>query len=231
MSPARRGPLAAAPLRDHGRGRPRPALQEAHAHAPVQRAADVAKPRPREAGPRRPGRLHRSRSRGGWSEEWAMVWIDTGAGQPAPEPAEGASPAERAAAAELASRRKETDQRVLANLLRLNPARAGREASHPTTAGLRPAPGAAALGAGGARAGGAQSRVGGRGGLISPRSGGVRSGDYAGRFRVGDRSGTEQRVSEQRSADPAGAGLPGQHGCRIHEAAALGDRVSERWSH
>jgi hypothetical protein len=78
---------------------------------------------------------------GGWSEDWAAVWTETGAGQPPPaeeEPARAgrASPpaqmelapgADQAAAAELAARRKETDQRVLANLLRMNLARAGRE--------------------------------------------------------------------------------------------------------
>jgi hypothetical protein len=60
---------------------------------------------------------------GGWSEDWATVWIETGAGQPPPEPPADASPADRTAAAELAARRKETDQRVLANLLRMNLAR------------------------------------------------------------------------------------------------------------
>ena len=50
---------------------------------------------------------------GEWSEDWAEVWTETGAGQPLPP---------RHA---LAERRKETDQRVLANLLRMNLARAG----------------------------------------------------------------------------------------------------------
>jgi len=50
---------------------------------------------------------------GEWSEAWAEVWTETGAGQPLP------------AAHALAARRAETDQRVLANLLRLNLARAG----------------------------------------------------------------------------------------------------------
>ncbi len=45
---------------------------------------------------------------GEWSEDWAKVWTDTGAGQPLPDDHE------------LADLRKETDQRVLANLLRLN---------------------------------------------------------------------------------------------------------------
>ena len=49
---------------------------------------------------------------GGWSEDWAAVWTDTGAGQPLP------------ADHPLAAERKEIDQRVLANLLRLNLARA-----------------------------------------------------------------------------------------------------------
>lgn len=50
---------------------------------------------------------------GVWSEEWARVWVDTGAGQPLPDDHE------------LAELRKETDQRVLANLLRLNLQREG----------------------------------------------------------------------------------------------------------
>ncbi|HEY3244273.1 MAG TPA: hypothetical protein VGM03_13080 [Phycisphaerae bacterium] len=45
---------------------------------------------------------------GDWSEVWAEVWTETGAGQPLP------------AAHPLAARRAEIDQRVLANLLRLN---------------------------------------------------------------------------------------------------------------
>jgi hypothetical protein len=45
---------------------------------------------------------------GGWSEDWAEVWRDTGAGQPLP------------AAHPLAGKRAEIDQEVLANLLRLN---------------------------------------------------------------------------------------------------------------
>ena len=49
---------------------------------------------------------------GGWSEDWADVWKDTGAGQPLP------------AAHPLCARRAEIDQKVLANLLRLNLARA-----------------------------------------------------------------------------------------------------------
>jgi hypothetical protein len=49
---------------------------------------------------------------GGWSEDWAEVWLDTGAGQPLPDDHP------------LAARRKEIDQRVLANLLRLNLQRA-----------------------------------------------------------------------------------------------------------
>ena len=49
---------------------------------------------------------------GGWSEDWADVWKDTGAGQPLP------------AGHPLSARRAEIDQKVLANLLRLNLARA-----------------------------------------------------------------------------------------------------------
>jgi len=54
---------------------------------------------------------------GGWDEAWAEVWTETGAGQPL----EGAHT--------LAARRAETDQRVLANLLRLNLARAAGSSS------------------------------------------------------------------------------------------------------
>ena len=49
----------------------------------------------------------------GWSEDWTEVWFDTGAGQPLPE------------GHALAGRRAEADRQVLANLLRLNLARAG----------------------------------------------------------------------------------------------------------
>lgn len=50
---------------------------------------------------------------GGWDEDWARVWVDTGAGQPLP------------AGHALAEDRQKIDQRVLANLLRLNHERAG----------------------------------------------------------------------------------------------------------
>ena len=50
---------------------------------------------------------------GGWSEDWADVWSDTGAGFPLPDDHP------------LAARRKETDQLVPANLLRMNLQRAG----------------------------------------------------------------------------------------------------------
>jgi hypothetical protein len=49
---------------------------------------------------------------GEWPEDWAEVWVDTGAGQPLP------------ADHPLAAKRAEVDQEVLANLLRLNHARA-----------------------------------------------------------------------------------------------------------
>ena len=49
---------------------------------------------------------------GNWSEDWAEVWPDTGAGQPLP------------ANHPLAAKRAEVDQKVLANLLRLNQHRA-----------------------------------------------------------------------------------------------------------
>src|SRR5687768_3092929 len=49
---------------------------------------------------------------GEWSEDWAQVWTDTGAGQPLP------------ADHRLAAKRADVDQRVLASLLRLNHARA-----------------------------------------------------------------------------------------------------------
>jgi len=50
---------------------------------------------------------------GAWDEDWAEVWTETGAGQPLPDDHT------------LTEKRKEVDQRVLANLLRLNLARAG----------------------------------------------------------------------------------------------------------
>ena len=50
---------------------------------------------------------------GGWSEDWAEVWQDSGAGQPLPD------------GHALADRRADVDGRVLANLLRLNRERAG----------------------------------------------------------------------------------------------------------
>jgi hypothetical protein len=50
---------------------------------------------------------------GGWAEDWAEVWLDTGAGQPLEE------------GHPLAARRAEVAGRVLANLLRLNLTRAG----------------------------------------------------------------------------------------------------------
>jgi hypothetical protein len=60
---------------------------------------------------------------GQWSEDWAEVWVDSGAGQPLP------------ADHPLAARRAEVDQKVLANLLRLNHARAkGGEVVAPQTA-------------------------------------------------------------------------------------------------
>lgn len=49
---------------------------------------------------------------GGWDESWAEVWEPTGAGQPLAEDHE------------LATRRREVDEQVLANLLRMNLARA-----------------------------------------------------------------------------------------------------------
>ncbi len=49
---------------------------------------------------------------GGWDEAWAEVWVDTGAGRPLPE------------GHELIDRRAQIEERVLANLLRLNLARA-----------------------------------------------------------------------------------------------------------
>ena len=51
---------------------------------------------------------------GEWSEDWADVWLETGAGQPLPDDHD------------LAERRREVDQLVLGNLLRMNLARAGR---------------------------------------------------------------------------------------------------------
>ena len=52
---------------------------------------------------------------GAWTEDWAEVWQDSGAGQPLPEHHP------------LAGRRAEVDQKVLANLLRLNLTRGSEE--------------------------------------------------------------------------------------------------------
>ncbi len=49
---------------------------------------------------------------GEWSEDWAKVWTETGAGQPLPDDHE------------LYEKRQEIDQKVLGNLLRMNLARA-----------------------------------------------------------------------------------------------------------
>ena len=49
---------------------------------------------------------------GGWDESWAEVWTDSGAGQPLPKDHP------------MTAKRGEIDQKVLANLLRLNHARA-----------------------------------------------------------------------------------------------------------
>ena len=54
-------------------------------------------------------------SEGGWSDDWAEVWIETGAGQPLPDDHE------------LAERRREVDQHVLSNLLLMNAERAEGE--------------------------------------------------------------------------------------------------------
>jgi hypothetical protein len=54
---------------------------------------------------------------GGWDEDWADVWTDTGAGQPVPNDHP------------LTARRAEVDQKVLANLLSLNHARARPESA------------------------------------------------------------------------------------------------------
>ncbi|MFQ5589870.1 MAG: class I SAM-dependent DNA methyltransferase, partial [Phycisphaerae bacterium] len=51
---------------------------------------------------------------GGWPEDWARVWVETGAGFPLPD------------GHELADLRTETEQRVLGNLLRLNRERSGK---------------------------------------------------------------------------------------------------------
>src|SRR5947207_11570185 len=56
---------------------------------------------------------------GDWSDDWAEVWTDTGAGQPLP------------ADHPLTAKRAEVDQKVLANLLRLNHTRAKAESATP----------------------------------------------------------------------------------------------------
>ena len=52
---------------------------------------------------------------GDWNEDWAEVWVDTGAGQTLPPDHP------------LTARRAEVDQKVLANLLRLNHQRARKK--------------------------------------------------------------------------------------------------------
>jgi hypothetical protein len=61
---------------------------------------------------------------GGWDESWAEVWTETGAGQPFP------------AGHAMAGRRAEVEERVLANLLRLN-----QERGKPKTPGCPHPPG------------------------------------------------------------------------------------------
>jgi hypothetical protein len=67
---------------------------------------------------------------GHWTEDWAEVWLDTGAGQKLPK------------GHPLATRRAEVDQKVLANLLRMNQTRANSfRFSRPGAPGrLRPLP-------------------------------------------------------------------------------------------
>jgi len=52
---------------------------------------------------------------GHWSQDWANCWQDTGAGQPLPDDHP------------LAATRREVDQKVLENLLRMNLARASEQ--------------------------------------------------------------------------------------------------------
>jgi hypothetical protein len=59
---------------------------------------------------------------GEWSEDWSDVWTETGAGLPLTPPV-GVKGQPLPDAHPLAARRAEIDQRVLANLLRLNLAR------------------------------------------------------------------------------------------------------------
>ena len=59
---------------------------------------------------------------GGWTPDWADVFVETGAGQPLPDAADD-SPHP------LAERRDEIEQAILANLLRLNQARAASSVS------------------------------------------------------------------------------------------------------
>jgi hypothetical protein len=56
---------------------------------------------------------------GGWSEQWAEVWQDSGAGQPLPE------------GHPLTGTRAAVDEKVLSNLLRLNKMRSGTATSRP----------------------------------------------------------------------------------------------------
>jgi len=86
--------------------------EEAHAHQPLQRT-----PHPAEAGPRSLDRAVLAACAavdpaGGWQEDWAAVWTDTGAGQPLPTEHP------------LRAQRAEIDRKVLRNLLRMNHERA-----------------------------------------------------------------------------------------------------------
>jgi hypothetical protein len=68
---------------------------------------------------------------GGWDEDWAQVWTDTGPGQPLPKDHP------------LTARRADVDRRVLENLLRLNHERAAgarAEAERPAATPVRAAP-------------------------------------------------------------------------------------------
>jgi len=64
--------------------------------------------------PRRSGRLRGVVPGGGWTEEWAAVWVGSGAGKNLP------------AEHRLSAERTRVDQLVLANLLRMNQQRAAK---------------------------------------------------------------------------------------------------------
>jgi hypothetical protein len=82
--------------------------QEAHADQPVQRASHLASPGHEQLDRAILAAYASTDPDGGWSEDWAEVWTETGAGQPLPENHP------------LVVRRREMEEGVLGSLLRIN---------------------------------------------------------------------------------------------------------------